>query len=153
MDIFVPMLYCVQVSRDHHNIELCGGNVLGLCLYNPGIKDEISRIYLVHYQFLECGAMIRQNPATRPSTRDPEWLGWWCWLRCYKLQAWVVPWCHTASTMRAFNNSFEAFFWDHSPPAFISPRCRDQSPQPGEAPALCSRLRCRILRGKFSRRS
>ena len=32
-------------------------------------------------------AMIRQNPATRPSTRDPEWLGWWCWLRCYKLLA------------------------------------------------------------------
>ena len=55
MDIFVPMLYCVQVSGDHHNIELCGGNILGLCLYNPGIKDEISRIYLVHYQFLESG--------------------------------------------------------------------------------------------------
>ena len=44
----------------------------------------------------------------------------------------------TASTMRAFNNSFEAFFCDHSPPAFISPRRRDQSLQPGEAPALCS---------------
>ena len=130
---------------DHHNIELCGGNILGLCLYNPSIKalDEISRIYLVHYQFLDCGYDPSKpcNPAQHSGlgilNGPADDAGYD--VTSYRPD-WVVPRCHTASTMRAFNNSFEAFFCDHSPPAFISPRPRDQSRQ-----LSVQKFRCRLL--------